>query len=171
MGKLFWFILCTLFRPALGSFLVTVTSTILQPARRNLDGSKTVEALLSLAGTYVTNGVPITAAMFGLTSFKVNRAGTGFIDPKVTQFNSSTAAQTMLASIAALFLRLMYPSGGAATAPSTPAAPVGITSPGAVAVTSDADDAHVIFTPGIAKELPNGGDVSNFSVVVVAEGY
>lgn len=145
---------------------VTKTSTLLDK-QTLANGLKKTLTLIVLAGTYVTGGVPILPADCFLTQFQAAAGGITNVDPKVTQFNFGAAPAAMLAMITALFLRLVYPSGGATAAPATPASP--LVTAGATPVTSTA--ATGTLTPGTAKELPNAGDVTNFSVVVEAVGY
>jgi hypothetical protein len=147
---------------------VTVTKVVLETKIIGSDGLKRVQALLILAGTYVSaTGIPVTADMFGLNRFKPTDLLTGLLDPIVKSFADGATGQNMIASIQSLILRLFYPTGGGGTNPTTPAAPH--VSAGAVAVTADAATATIV--PGIAKELANAGDVSNMSIVAIAEGY
>ncbi len=69
-----------------------------------------------------------------------------------------------------LRLRAFFPTGGAATAPTALNAPVGITAAGAVAVTGDADDAAVVVTPGVAKEVAESANLATIKLRVVFFG-
>lgn len=144
---------------------VTKTSTVLKREKLANGLTKTL-TLIVLAGTYATGGVPILPADCGLTLFEAIFGGALYRDPVALQFNNSSNANNMLAMITSMILRLIYPTGGATAAPTTPAAP--LVTAGATPVTSTA--ATGVLTPGVGKEFPNNGDVTNMSVLVEAVG-
>lgn len=64
-------------------------------------------------------------------------------------------------------IRVFYPTGGATTAPSTVAAPLSTTG-GSTASAVNATTPAI--TPGAAKEVPTGADLSAYTVFGVAIG-
>jgi hypothetical protein len=82
---------------------VTVTPTIVDRATM-LGAKRVVIADLALSGAYVANGVPVTAAMFGLVSLdtvfvanpNINGLLAGYVDgaTKYIKFYNSTATHT-----------------------------------------------------------------------------
>lgn len=113
--------------------------------------------------------VSALAASFGLKKFKVNDAGTAFLDPVVTGVNQGG----VLAEFVALKLLLSFPTGGAATAPATAAtAPVGLAGTGvSTASAVDATRPTVGLTPGCGKACPASMDASTITIFADVVGY
>ncbi len=151
---------------------VVVTPLIIEgpfPVGGRVDGLQEVSALLIFAGTYAVGGIPVTPAMFGLRRMKVNALQNDVLDPILKSFAFGAATQRMIATIQSQFVRLFYPTGGGAASPTVPTDP--LVTAGAVAMTSSAANGAADLTPGLAKEFPNGGDVTNMSIVAIAQGY
>lgn len=145
----------------------TMTFTILgtTPVR---DGMvrKRVKAVGDAA--YPVAGYPVTAANCGLKMFAVNATGDGFIDPVVTGVNQ----KGVLAEVVSGKLLISYSTGGAATSPTTPAAPVGLCASGAATASAvDATRPTVGLTPGQGKAFADNSDASGLTFFLDAIGY
>lgn len=127
-------------------------------------GKTTVQPVdILFDNSYPANGYLVNAQDVGLKYITGGFvSGGNSVSGKVEVVVSLTTATTAAVRPpqSSVRLRIYFPTGGAGTSPSTLIPPVGITAPGAVAVTADADDAAVILTPGVAKEVATGTDLS-----------
>ena len=141
---------------------MAITATQVSSVAR-ANGEKFNTASLLLDNSMPAGGYPITPAMFGLSQFKANAAGSAFIDPEVVQVQGSV----LLARIQGLKLICSYPTGSSLAVPAAVADP--IINAGAVAVTGSA--ATGPFAAGRGKDVATATDLSAVTVVAAAAGF
>lgn len=134
---------------------------------------KLVIARFDLDNSYPAQGYPITPEMFGLAAFAGHPTGVSAI---IRPFVLSHGFPLLMdVDLNAGQLRVYYPTGGATAAPGAVADPVasGAVPAGAVAVTSTSAQPTIpsALTPGRAKEIAVGTNLSGFSAILLAVGH
>ncbi len=130
---------------------------------------KLVIARFDLDTSYPALGYPITAEMFGLSAFAAHPEGTSAV---IRPFVLAHGFPLLMdVDLSAGQLRVYYPTGGANAAPGAVADPAGTVPAGATAVTSTLAQPPISLTPGRAKEIATGTNLSGLSVVLIAVGH
>lgn len=147
----------------------TVPTVTILGTTRLADGSIRNRIKIALGANYaIATGVPLTAALCGLRQFLMQTNGQAMIDPVVTGVNQGG----VLAEIVGQALFLGYPTGGAGTNPTTPAAPTVLASTGvATASAVDATRPTGAVLPGIGKAFPDQAVTTGLIVFADAFGY
>lgn len=143
---------------------MAVTFTVLGKTGANSQGITKTRVKAVLDNAYPVAGYAITPANCGLSMFQVGADGKSFVDPVVTGVNGGG----VLAEIIAQKLLLGYPTGGADTAPTTPAAPL---AQGGASTASAVSAIRPGLTPGVGKAFPDAADAHLLTVFFDAYGY
>lgn len=133
------------------------------------NGQVRTRVKVALGANYASaTGVPLTPVQCGLSAFQIAASGTALVDPVVTGVNQGG----VIAEVIGLAIFLSYPTGGAGTNPTTPAAPTGLAATGvSTASAVDATRPTVAILPGIAKALPDQSVTTNLVVFLDAVGW
>lgn len=138
---------------------------------------KLVLAQFGLDNNYPAGGYVLSPAMFTLSAFSAQYGPATGLSLPVMLSGSGGGGTPLMADVdqATGALRVYYPTGGANAAPAAPADPVASGAPavGAVAVTSTVAQPTIAsaLTPGRAKEVAAGTNLTGFLVVLMAVGH